>query len=78
MANLAEMTGLSREDVTALTLYINEVNAAHKSTWDAIIEIAGFSKNPKAVRPKFSENQEKALLIQIGMWWERQNREEKP
>ena len=75
MATLAEITGLSREETMALTLYSKEVNAAYDSTWDAIVEIAGFSKNPKVVRPKFSENQEKALLIQVGMWWERGERQ---
>ena len=48
--------------------YSNAVEKASGHTEEAIREIIGISASPKIQRPKFSENQEKVLLIRTGMW----------
>ena len=75
MANLMEMAKLSRLEVTELNRYFNAVRKAHGGSSDAAWELMGFLPNPKVPRPIFSENQEKTLLVQTGMWAQRRMEE---
>lgn len=68
MATLAEIAGLSHVEIMAIFRYANAVETASANPAEVIRVVMGLSENPKVPRPKFSEIQEKVLLIRTGMW----------
>ena len=67
MTTLTEIAGLTDDEVEGITSYAKAVNKANDNAAEMLSEIMEISKTPKVPRPKFSVNQEKILLIQIGM-----------
>ena len=67
MTTLTEIARLTDEEVNGITSYAKEVSKANGNAADMLGEIMGLSDAQKVPRPKFSENQEKILLIQTGM-----------
>ena len=68
MVNVGEIAGLTGREMSQVIHYSISLKSAHTRPDNAIREAMGLSKNQKILRPEFSQNQEKVLLVIIGKW----------